>query len=49
MNEPITYECSKCGRKLVESTKGKGHMVTIYCCGENMIKNTKKGKAKKTL
>lgn len=47
MDKPITYECTKCGRKFVESTKGKGHTVPIYCCGENMIKNRQKRTVKK--
>lgn len=46
-NKPITYECIKCGRKLVESEKGKGRTVSLYCCGENMIKNRIKGSVKK--
>jgi len=44
MDEPITYECTKCGKRFIGSAKGKGHTVPIYCCGENILKN--KGKKK---
>jgi hypothetical protein len=47
MDEPITYECAKCGKSYVKSAKGKGHSVPLYCCGENMIKIQKKKTPKK--
>jgi hypothetical protein len=42
MENAITYECKKCGKRFAVSEKGKKHLVPVYCCGEEAVKSTGK-------
>jgi hypothetical protein len=50
VEEPITYECRKCGNRFVVSNAGERRLVPRFCCGEE-VKRIKKKKPllKKTL
>jgi hypothetical protein len=42
MENAVTYECKKCGKRFAVSEKGKKHLVPVYCCGEEAVKSTGK-------
>jgi hypothetical protein len=42
MENAVTYECKKCGKRFAVSEKGKKHLVPVYCCGEEAVKSREK-------
>ena len=42
MENTVTYECKKCGKRFSVSEKGKKHLVPVYCCGEEAVKSSEK-------
>jgi hypothetical protein len=42
MEDSITFECRKCGKRFVVSGKGEKHLAPLYCCGAEAVKSTKK-------
>jgi len=42
MENNITYECRKCGKRFVVSVTGKKLSAPLYCCGAEVAKSVKK-------
>ncbi len=48
MKDESVITCKKCGSKHYMTADGKGHAIPVFCCGDELGKNKKKGTSRIT-